>query len=118
MKALKIVGLIFVALIGAWFLLEDYWYRKAIPENISLSYRISITSDSGIREGCGTAVYKLGDKAAKSIKERGVKFLRAPTTRLEAILMGTIHMASGWRLPGWTGAGQKIGHMNCFAAGV
>jgi len=74
MKALKVVGLIVVALIGAWYLFEDYWYRQAIPENIGLSYRISITSDSGLREGCGTAVYKLAGKTAESIKEQGLKF--------------------------------------------
>ncbi|WP_417547294.1 hypothetical protein [Marinobacter segnicrescens] len=74
MKALKVIGLILFALIGAWYLFEDYWYRKAIPENIGLSYRISITSDSGFREACGTAVYKLGGKTAEAIKELGVKF--------------------------------------------
>lgn len=74
MKAFKVIGVIVIALIGAWYLFEDFWYRKAIPEDIGLSYRISITSDSGFREGCGTAVYKLGGKTAEAIKKQGVKF--------------------------------------------
>ena len=74
MKALKVIGVIVVALIGARYLFEDYWYRKAIPENIGLNYRISITSASGLREGCGTAVYRLDGKTAEAIKEQGVTF--------------------------------------------
>jgi hypothetical protein len=74
MKTVKIIVLVVVAIFVAWYFFEDYWFRQIIPENIDLSYRITITSSSGIREGCGTAIYRLSDQTAKSIQEMGLEY--------------------------------------------
>ncbi len=74
MKILKVLGFIPVTIICAWYLFEDFWYRRYIPENIGLNYHISIKSSAGFREGCGTAVYRMNRETAEAIKEQGIKF--------------------------------------------
>lgn len=73
-KALKIIAVVVVSILVAWYLFEDYWYRQVIPENIGLSYRITITSNSGFREGCGTAIYRLSNETAKAIQQKGLEY--------------------------------------------
>jgi len=77
--AFKIILILFLSILLAWFIYEDYWFRKAIPENIGLNYRISIGTNSGPFSGCGVAVYKLDDNAYANIMNDGLNFFISST---------------------------------------
>lgn len=71
---------IFLLISGSLFVYEDYWHRKAIPENIGLSYRISIGTDSDFMfSGCGVAVYRLDSATYEQILEHGLAFFVSST---------------------------------------
>ncbi|MBU2713293.1 hypothetical protein, partial [Zooshikella harenae] len=74
---MKVVGTLVLTVcvpVLGWVVFEDYWYRQFIPKEIGLSYRLSIGSDSGIREGCGVAVFKLSDDTYQQISNEGIRF--------------------------------------------
>jgi hypothetical protein len=58
---------------------QYYWFAKAIPEKIGITYPISINQDIGFREGCGTVVFKVSDRTLDAIKKDGLKFLSGAT---------------------------------------
>jgi len=70
-KILKVSLGIIVILYISFLILEDYWYRQIIPENIGLDYHISIGATFGLREGCAVAVYRLGDVTYFEIQKKG-----------------------------------------------
>ncbi|MGI0117843.1 hypothetical protein [Zooshikella sp. RANM57] len=76
---MKVVGTLVLTVcvpVLGWVVFEDYWYRQFIPKEIGLAYRLSIGSDSGFREGCGVAVFKLSDETYQQISHEGISFFK------------------------------------------
>ena len=58
---------------------QYYWYAKAIPYKVGITYPISTYSETGFREGCGTIVFKLSDNTVETIKKERLKFFVGAT---------------------------------------
>ncbi len=70
-------GTIFVIVltpIVAYEVFQYHWFSQVIPKQLEITYPISIGEESGFREGCGAAVYKLSDKTIEKIQKNGLKF--------------------------------------------
>lgn len=55
------------------------WYAKAIPEKIGITYPVSTYAETGLREGCGTIVFKLSDSTLAMIRKDGLAFFAGVT---------------------------------------
>lgn len=58
---------------------QYYWYSLALPAQIQITYPVSIGEESGFREGCGVAVFKVSCKTIESIQKDGLKFFDGAT---------------------------------------
>lgn len=58
---------------------QYYWFAKAIPEKIGITYPVSIKDEGGFREGCGTVVFKVSDSTLEAIKKEGLNFFSGAT---------------------------------------
>jgi hypothetical protein len=58
---------------------QYYWYSLVLPSQIQITYPVSIGDESGFREGCGVAVFKVSDKTIEAIQKEGLKFFDAAT---------------------------------------
>ena len=70
----ELILLTAVLIFSSFYFYDDYFYRRYIPEEIELGHRISITTESGVFEGCGTAVYLLNEETAREIESEGLVF--------------------------------------------
>ena len=52
------------------------WYIGKIPANIEIVDTILISGESGFREGCGLAIFKLSEDTIKKIKTKGLSALK------------------------------------------
>lgn len=58
---------------------QYYWYSKAIPEKIGITYPISMHAETGITGGCGAFVFKLSPGTLKIIEKNGLGFFIGAT---------------------------------------
>ncbi len=71
-----------VAAFSPFFAYEAFqysWYSKVLPAKIGITYPISISEESGFREGCGAAAFKVSDETLDAIKKDGLKFFAGAT---------------------------------------
>ncbi|UTA54501.1 hypothetical protein L3D22_01120 [Lysobacter soli] len=80
---------------GAWRLYEYRWYSVIIPEPLGISYSIEIGGESGLREGCGAAIFRMDEATARKIIEQGPRYLaRAMVSRGHH---DSYHTFFGWK---------------------
>lgn len=60
---------------GGWQLYEYRWYSGIIPEHLGISYPIEIGGESGLREGCGAAIFRMDEVTARKLIEQGHRYL-------------------------------------------
>lgn len=73
-KILKIIGLIIITVYLAWSVYEYHWYSDFIPAKIGITYAINISGHSGLREGCGAAIFRLTNATADTICRQKIEF--------------------------------------------
>lgn len=75
------IALIALAIIpfAAYEAFQYYWYSAVLPEKIEITYPVSIGDESGFREGCGVAVFKLSKNTTKNIEKGGLAFFSGAT---------------------------------------
>lgn len=59
----------------AWRVWETAWYEGLIPAEIEISGTVLIDGQSGFREGCGVAIFKLKDPMVARIRSSGLTVL-------------------------------------------
>lgn len=78
MRVLRvIVACVFVALLlhrGCAFV-EASWFRSLMPESLEAGEAAMVRDVGALREGCGVAIFKLGDKALARIESEGLAYL-------------------------------------------
>jgi hypothetical protein len=88
---------------------QYYWYSKAIPEKIGISYPVSIYSEGVLREGCGTIVFKLSSTTMKMIEKDGLGFF-LNATHARGFPGNSYYHYSEWKQtpvpPSWTSEGS------------
>jgi hypothetical protein len=52
-------------------------YRDSIPDDLELEEVVFQDGQSGIREGCGTAIFRLSDKTLSYVRSEGLAFLQS-----------------------------------------
>lgn len=81
MRTLRVVSSITLVFAIAGYLAflrwECQWYMGLIPASIEISEAVTIGGESGFREGCGVAVFKLSSSAQKQIQTEGLAVLAA-----------------------------------------
>jgi hypothetical protein len=78
-KYYKTIVVILLLPFFAYEALQYYWYSLVLPTKIQITYPVSIGDESGFREGCGVAVFKVSDKTIESIQKEGLKFFDGAT---------------------------------------
>jgi len=73
-KILEVIVLIISTVYVAWSVCEYHWYSGLIPARIGISYAINISGQSGLREGCGAAIFRLTNVTADAISHKGSDF--------------------------------------------
>ncbi len=73
-KIVKIIGLIIITVYLAWSVYEYHWYSDLIPAKIGITYAINISGHSGLREGCGAAIFRLTNASADAICRQKIEF--------------------------------------------
>lgn len=73
-KFVKIIVLIIITVYVAWSVYEYHWYSGLIPAKIGITYAINISGESGFREGCGAAIFRLTNATADAISPKGIDF--------------------------------------------
>ncbi len=63
----------------AYQALQFYWYARFVPAQLEIAYPVAAGSESGFREGCGVAVYKLSAKTLAAIEKKGIEALDSAT---------------------------------------
>lgn len=74
-KSVAAMALVLVALSAAWGAFEYRWYASIIPAEIGISHSVEISGQSGIREGCGAAIFRMDEATAARIAREGMGFL-------------------------------------------
>jgi hypothetical protein len=54
---------------------ESIWYRGLIPSEVEVGDALLIDGDSGFREGCGVAIFRLAPQMRERIKVQGLAAL-------------------------------------------
>lgn len=73
-KFVKIIVSIIITVYVAWSVFNYYWYSGFIPAKIEITYAIHIGGESGLREGCGAAIFRLSDATADAISRKSLDF--------------------------------------------
>lgn len=84
-----------VSLYGLWCVIEFNWFVGIVPANLKVSYPMHISGESGFREGCGIAVFRIERETAKRIETDGVRFLN--TGLQSRNHLDTYHTFETWR---------------------
>lgn len=81
MKLSRIVPVVLVAFVAMAYagfrVWETSWYRGMIPAAIEVDGTVLIDGQSGIREGCGVAIFKLTEPALARIRFSGLAAVAA-----------------------------------------
>lgn len=76
MKLSRIVPVVLVAFVAMAYagfrVWETSWYKGLIPAALEVDGTVLIDGQSGIREGCGVAIFKLTDPALARIRSSGL----------------------------------------------
>lgn len=56
-----------------------FHYKSYLPDEINVTYPISINEEGGFREGCGVAIFHLSDATLEGIESQGVNFFKTAT---------------------------------------
>ncbi|MDP1683231.1 MAG: hypothetical protein Q8L39_15840 [Burkholderiales bacterium] len=75
----KTIAVILLSSFFAYEAFQYYWYSLVLPSQIQITYPVSIGDESGFREGCGVAVFKVSDKTIEAIQKNGLKFFDGAT---------------------------------------
>ncbi|MHC5824626.1 MAG: hypothetical protein ACYT04_54480 [Nostoc sp.] len=70
----SIIFSIILTIYVAWSAFNYYWYSNLIPAKIGITYAIHIRGESGLREGCGVAIFRLSDAIADAISRKRLDF--------------------------------------------
>ncbi|MBC6430601.1 hypothetical protein FM036_07070 [Nostoc sp. HG1] len=73
-KFVKIIASIIITVYVACSVFKYYWYSGFIPAKIEITYAIHIGGKSGLREGCGAAIFRLSDATADAISRKSLDF--------------------------------------------
>lgn len=65
---------IIITIYVAWSAFIYDWYSGIIPAKIGITYSIHIGGESGFREGCGAAIFRLSNTTADAIDREGLDF--------------------------------------------
>jgi hypothetical protein len=57
---------------------ESNWYRGLIPSEVDVSDALLIDGESGFREGCGVAIFKLTPQMRERLKVQGLAAFEGP----------------------------------------
>lgn len=81
MKVFRIIFVGLLALVAMAYvgfrIWEVSWYRGIIPAAIEIDGTVLIDGQSGFREGCGVAIFKLTDPALARIRSSGLAAVAA-----------------------------------------
>jgi hypothetical protein len=76
MKLSRIVPVVLVAFVAMAYIgfrvWETSWYKGMVPAAIAIKSTVLIDGQSGIREGCGVAIFKLSDSTLARIRSSGL----------------------------------------------
>ena len=75
----KSIVVILLAPFLAYEVFQYCWYAAVLPSQIKITYPVSIGDESGFREGCGVAVFKVSDETIEDIQKNGLKFFDGAT---------------------------------------
>ncbi|QDQ25923.1 hypothetical protein FNU76_05900 [Chitinimonas arctica] len=102
---------------GAWCVLEYHWFKGRLPARIGVTYPLSISGHSGMREGCGAAIFRMSDATAASVSREGIRFLAGATqARAVSSPYGTYRPWQETPVPAdWTSDGTWSG-LDCSSA--
>lgn len=75
----KTIVVILLSPFLAYEIFQYYWYAAVLPSQIKVTYPVSIGDESGFREGCGVAVFKVSDETIEAIQNGGLKFFDGAT---------------------------------------
>ena len=73
-KFVKIIILIFITIHVVWSIYEYFWYSSLIPAKIGITYAVNISGQSGLREGCGAAIFGITNATTDAISRQGINF--------------------------------------------
>lgn len=57
-----------------WSAFQYHWYSGIIPAKIDVTYVIHIGGETGFREGCGAAIFRLSNATKDAISREGLDF--------------------------------------------
>lgn len=77
MKTVKWISISLVSVYGVLTLFQWNWYLGIVPRPIGTTYPVYIGSQSGLREGCGAAIFRLDRSTTQRIEEEGLSFLNS-----------------------------------------
>jgi hypothetical protein len=95
MGVFKGIAIALLAIYSAWSLFEWDWYLGIVPSRIGTTYPIHISGDSGFREGCGAAVFRLDEATTLKVEVEGVRFLN--TARQSRKSKDAYHTFEEWK---------------------
>lgn len=58
---------------------QYHWYAQVLPAEIEIAYPVAVGEESGFREGCSVAVYKLSADSLEAIQKKGLTFFDGAT---------------------------------------
>ena len=73
-EIIKLIFLLIITLHVAWSIFQYHWYSGLIPAKIGIARAINISGQSGLREGCGAAIFRLTNATADDISRKGSDF--------------------------------------------
>ncbi|WP_019143342.1 hypothetical protein [Noviherbaspirillum massiliense] len=75
-------GMLAIAILAPYLAYKAFlyhWYVQVLPEQLEVTYPVSINEEGGFMEGCSVAVFKLSDKTVQAVRKNGLTFFAAAT---------------------------------------
>ncbi len=70
------IASIIISIYVAWSAFIYDWYSSRIPAKIGITYAIHISGETGFREGCGAAIFRLTNATVYAISRTGIDFFK------------------------------------------
>lgn len=109
-----------VTLIGALCLgykwSELNWYRSLIPVEVEIGDALLIEGESGLREGCGAAVFALTPGMLQRIKAYGLGAFGGPPGREQGA--GDAHASRAWAETPYAETGDGMSQEDTWQVGL
>lgn len=93
-----VIALATIAVVGSYFSFKAYerdWYRQKIPPEILTGDAVLIDGESGFREGCGVAIFKLADETKSKIAAHGMIALDSESSHGQSAWTQTPYIITG-----------------------